>query len=270
MPKGMKFQFKADLNTRQTLRMFSQGGVDYRYAAMRRYLSLYGAERMLEGVKAKIPGGPSYTQYVQSLYIGESGSTDFPVFSIFAEESAEEAVEAETDALYLKPANPNARLDPAVRILIKYQPWTADTLPFDPPSNKVRLIARKVNKGEIDKIRTARESNRVQWTKELAEYNVRVKPKGSVSPNTGAVQDMAFTALRLEYGLGRTKAVPHWRPALRDTKKLITELFEKSDILGRALFDWSYVGWKSWRNLSAPSVPLKRVAELSAFQDKIR
>lgn len=270
MAKGLTFQFKADLNTRQTMRMFSQGQVQRRYAAMRRYLNMYAAERMLEEVKFRIPGGPSYTQYVQSLYVGESGTTDYPVFSVLADEPAAEAVQTDRDVIYLKPTNPNARLDPAIRVLIQNQPWTSDTLPFDPPSAKVRLVARKVTSAEVDRVRTAREKSRVEWTKELATYNVRVKPKGEIPKDTKAVQDLSFTALRLEYGLGNTKAVPHWRPALRETKQLVSDIFAKSDIFGRTLFDWKFKGWKSWRNLSAPVVPSKRVSALTSFQDKIR
>ena len=215
-----------DMNARMTMDMIEKGFLRLRQEAVQRYVVYNAAKIMLEEVISRIPTGADYASYRSSLRLVQSGVVN-PVFAVAAEPAKVEEVDGSREVIYFEPKNAR-KPHPAVKLLMQYQPWTADTLPFKPPTSIALISKRKVS------------------------------------------TDLAYTALRLEYGLGGSRSVAHWRPALVATQQRVAALFESDDQLARAMLDWDFDGWKAWRNLSAPPVPGTDIDSFEEFQDKIR
>jgi hypothetical protein len=122
-----------------------------------------------------------------------------------------------------------------------------------------------VSTREVEGVREKLQKSRPEWSKAFKDEGVKIDPSTKVKATT----DLAYTALRLEYGLGGSRSVAHWRPAIVATKQRVAALFE-SEVVGRAMLDWDFDGWKSWRNLSAAVVPGTEIDSFEEFQDKIR
>lgn len=262
-------EIRPDADARFTLEMIQRGFLNLRLKAIKRYVTHYAAQQMLEAVKSKIPNGKQYAAYRDSLYLAQSGLPSSPVFSVAANIPRQEEIQKDTDILYIKPARKRGKVATEVAILMKYQPWTKDTLPFDVTPSQGKLLFRRVSAREVGAIAKAREADKPKWQQELSQIGIRPEPKKDRVPaSTKATPDMAYLALRLEFGLGGTRAVAHWRPAIVTVRQRVTSMF-KSGLLAKALLDWKNDDWRSWRNLSAPVVPSNKVADYRDFEDKI-
>lgn len=265
MTSGFQLDIKADLDTEDFFRMLRQGQLDARRKAVMRYITHTATKTVLDTVQSKIPSGPSYNTYRRSLKLVQFPTTD-PVFAIIAESKAE-PVDSSRDVLYIRERNTGRRTPPEVKLLLQYQPWTADTLPLPPPTKFVEVIKRRVSEREVELVRKNVESKRREWTAAFTKAGVRL-PQGPVA-DSKAVPDIAYTAIRLEYGLGGSRAVAHWRPALASVRQQVTKIFSDEEV-GRALLDWSFSGWKRWRTLSEEFVPATVIESFDQFQDKLR
>lgn len=253
-----------DMNARMTMDMIEQGFLQLRSEAVQRYVVYNAAKIMLEEVVSRIPTGADYASYRSSLRMVQSGVVN-PVFAVAAEPAKVEEVDGAHEVIYFKPKNAR-KPHPAVKLLMQYQPWTADTLPFKPPASIALTSKRKVSAREVDGLREKLLKSRPEWTKAFKAEGVKIAPPAKTEAST----DLAYTALRLEYGLGGSRSVAHWRPALVATQQRVAALFESDDQLARAMLDWDFDGWKAWRNLSAPAVPGTDIESFEEFQDKIR
>jgi hypothetical protein len=252
-----------DMATRMTLAMIEQGFLKLRAEAIQRYIVYNAAKIMLEEVVSRIPTGADYAAYRSSLRLVQSGVVN-PVFAVASEPTKAEEVDGARDVLYFKPKNAR-KPHPVVKLLMRYQPWTSDTLPFKPPTSIATTTKRKVSTREVEGVREKLQKSRPEWSKAFKDEGVKIDPSTKVKATT----DLAYTALRLEYGLGGSRSVAHWRPAIVATKQRVAALFE-SEVVGRAMLDWDFDGWKSWRNLSAAVVPGTEIDSFEEFQDKIR
>ena len=266
---GFEFTFRPDMNLLQTILMFRGGFAPRRVAALERYMAYTAAQTMLKNVTAKIPQTPDYKAYRESLKVSQSGVPSSPIFSVDSVEPKAEEVEKDTDLLFFK-VKGKGRLDPGLKVLLEYQPWTQDTLPFTPPLNKAELKKRKVSKQTVIEVAQARAKDRPEWSRKLSEAGIRVdKSKAATLPDKAtAVPDLMYTALRLEFGLGGAKAVAHWRPALQTTQTQMVKLFEGSD-LGRVLLGWKDSRWQKWRDLKADPTTATAAGSYAGFQSKI-
>ena len=253
---------------KRTLLLFEQHMLKLRAAAIQRRVIYETASQTLKEVQSRIPDNLDYKPYKDALKLVQSGERRNPIFAVYAVPAAA-PIKAETDLIYFKLRKRNGRVDPVAAVLIKYQPWTAHTLPFDLPEKVATVVTRKVTKRELLQVETARNADRKQVEVELTQLGVQPKAQQTDIPEKmSAVPDLTYTALRLEYGLGKTKAVAHWRPAIREAKAFAEKLFDTEDT-GNALLDWKDHTWRKWRNLSADAVPTKDIAALSDFQDKV-
>lgn len=264
MPKpSIDINIGPDMGTRMTLAMIEQGFLTLRAEAIQRYIVHNAAQIMLEEVVSRIPTGADYAAYRSSLRLVQSGVVN-PVFAVASEPTKAEEIDGARDVLYFKPKN-ERKPHPVVKLLMQYQPWTADTLPFKPPTSIATVTKRRVSTREVEGVREKLLKSRPDWSKAFKDEGVKVDPPTKFKATT----DLSYTALRLEYGLGGSRSVAHWRPAIVATKQRVAALFE-SDVVGRAMLDWDFDGWKSWRNLSSPAVPGTEIDSFEEFQDKIR
>lgn len=263
--KGAKLDVHMNLNLSQTLDMMQNDILDRGNAVMR-YISFNAAQTLLEEVTAKIPNLPEYDAYKRALKVVQSGSPENPVFSV-AGESQAQPVEAKKDIILFKPKKVGGRIDPIVAVLVANQPWTADTLPFQPPTKHATMQTRQVTADEVKRVEKARNTTRQTWERDLQKLGVRPKPKAEME-TMEATPDIMYTALRLEFGLGRTKAVAHWRPAVRTTLDRVNEMFASKKV-SRAMTDWKFTEWRKWRTLGAETVSTSDLKGSAEFQSKV-
>lgn len=133
------------------------------------------------------------------------------------------SLKSDATLLYVK-AKAHVR-DPksAVRILERYSPWTVGTLPFYPDRKRAVVVSQRSNEGEVQRVARQRARDRRHWRRELVRAGVRVTSKQQeikIPRRAKAMPDVAFEGLRLEFGIGGTRAVPHWRPAIRRMMKI--------------------------------------------------
>lgn len=248
------------------VRMFQQDVLAERSEMVMRYITHGAASAMLEDVKSKIPSGPTYNTYKNALRLVQVPTKE-PVFGIMADSPQKESSDNARDIIYFKLKNNGRRTPPEVKILLEYQPWTVDTLPIKPPEKYVEAQKRRVSEREVELVRKAINDKRRDWTEALTKLRIRIEPMAPA--DTDAVPDVAYTALRLEYGLGGSRAVAHWRPALASVQQRVAQLF-LDDKVGKALMDPEDEDWKKWRSLSEEHVPATVIESFGQFQDKIR
>lgn len=266
--KGIKVEVRPDMAFTRTVLLLRHGLVKLRLDAIKRYIAHSTATNMLKTLVDKIPSTKEYDTYRNSLKIVQSGEARNPIFAV-ASESDNAPIEEETDLIYFKPVKKKGKLDPLVEILMEFQPWTMRTLPFDVSDLKATMQTRRVTKRELLHVESVRKNNEQLVSQKLSEAGVKPPPKKADIPKeASAVPDLTYTALRLEFGLGRTKAVAHWRPAVQQASGYATSIFE-TDEVANALLDWKSSSWVKWRNLSADAVPTKAISAMGAFQTKV-
>lgn len=263
----LEFKFKASMDFQQTLNLFEMHMVERRVSAIQKYLSYTAAQTMLEAVKGKIPDKPQFSNYRDALQVVQSGNPSNPSFTVFGESKKKQAADQKTDILLFKRINKRRPLPPEIQILMAYQPWTPDTLPFDVDTKFAQVIIRKTSAREAQAVRKARTDDKPRWQQALNKLGIQTISKKLDKPVEG-VEDVAYTALRLEYGLGGTAGVAHWRPAMKTVEQRVKSICKSNELVG-ALLDWRDNSWKTWANLSAPNVSSSSVASSTAFEDKL-
>lgn len=238
-----------------------------RTRAVMRYVTEASARTMLTETTSRVPSGPTYNSYKKSLKLVQIADQN-PVFAVYGDSPEATVVDKSRDILIFRERNTGRRRDKGLEVLLRYQPWTADTLPYQPPSNQVEMRTRRVSEREVELVRKNIEAKRRDWTEDFARARVKVS-SGNAVTDQKASSDLAYTALRLEYGLGGSRAVAHWRPALVAVKTQVERMFRRDDLLGRAMADWRYTGWKKWRSLSAELLPATVLDSIEPFQRKI-
>lgn len=264
---SLEFKFRASKGYDRMAGLFEHKLVELRYAAIRKYLAHEAAQTMLAAVREKIPQKPQFSTYRDALQVVQSGPPDNPVFSVYAKPSKQQPVEEEKDILFLKLTQKRRPTPPEILVLMAHQPWTQDTLPFDVDKKFAKLIIRKTSAREVAAVRKARQEDKPKWQQSLNRLGIQAVPKKLDKPVQGT-EDVAYTALRLEFGLGGTQPVAHWRPAMKTVEQRVQQI-AKSGILVRALADWRFSGWQKWADITAPVVSSKAVAASRAFEDKL-
>jgi len=114
-----------------------------------------------------------------------------------------------------------------------------------------RLVARhKRERGEL--------------VEQLEALEIQVRPVGATAPPHPVMQDIAFEALRHEFGIGMV-AVPHFRPMQR---KMVASGAEKVIArLAPTLQDPKNKAWRSERRL--PVVQGADMENIGAFQSEV-
>lgn len=152
----------------------------------------------------------------------------------------------------------------AAVVLERNNPWTMDTLPYEPRKDEASIRARRIDEGLVKKVEEERKADKARVISELRSLGVPIRATGKVLLERRVSRDIAFEVLRREKGIGMPGKA-HWRPAVR---AIYTQHFKKAmEELGLWMVDPENGQWKERRNLP-PEVAsvLKRVQE---FQDRI-
>jgi len=169
------------------------------------------AASVLEHIRSKLPRG----EYRDSLELVEVGKGTYAIRASGGGKKVSE-VDSSSTILYVRPKTRRVlRLSPEIGVLARFSPWTMDTLPFFPDRRKATVVSRKVRRSELDHVIEDRKRDEPVWKSELQALGIRPEVELVVGPKARVLPDVAFEALRMEFGLGGKDSVAHWRPALR-------------------------------------------------------
>lgn len=235
------------------------------------------ATAMKDLVAGRIPTKDDYATYADSLEVVRVAGVspeDGVAFAIRVKPRARRVrqVDSKKVVLYIRPRRRLARTPPQIEILEKYNPWTLDTLPFMPKKREALVIMRRVNGREVTKIAEQRKRDKSEWRKDLSRVGVLPAQKGT-QPKLGrhakAVPDVAFEALRLEFGLG-VQPKPHWRPALRQfLPSGFQGMLRKMPGLKAALTKPNFYGWRKWPPKTRNRIRVQDATSFMPFQKKL-
>ena len=227
-----------------------------RTSALRKRLAYEAAMKTRAGLLEKIPSGPQWKAYRESLIVSEvttGGDTHaYAVRSNPASRAVSE-VDAPFTVLYVRVKPRTKKPKESIQILEKYNPWTLDTLPFTPESTDALIIQRKSTERMVGQVKMARRKDRHKWRAELSGVGVRVqtvRPAQKKTPRV--VSDVAHEAFRLEFGLG-VKPEPHWRPTLNDLKTVGVRRIARNPKIRMLFTNPSFTGWKRWEKIQTAS-----------------
>lgn len=173
------------------------------------------------------------------------------------------SVDVQRTVLYIRPeVRGGEAVSEAAVILSRQNPWTMDTLPYEPSRQEASILSRRVSEREARKIEEERRRDRRAVVIELkdAGYGDQLRPEGKVLLSRKVSRDLAFEVLRAEFGNG-TDGHPkaHWRPPLSKVTGVITRKHFKD------LIDWLAVPDDS-RYLRAKEPDPERGSVLKSIQ----
>jgi hypothetical protein len=142
-----------------------------------------------------------------------------------------------------------------------------------PNKSDARLVYRRVNEREVVAIEKARKKDQPLWKRALAKINKQDTSSNKQNKlpigKARGVSDLMFTALRTEFGQGGTKALPHWRPAIRDLKNRgIRQMMKDRDFV-KALTDPGFQSWLRWPTKTRKRISAKVAQGFIPFQKKL-
>lgn len=270
----MKAEFKYSKEGEQTVELV-QDWAD-RIPRLRAMVAFTAARTAEMEIRSAVPSDKALASYRRTIELAEiiglpPGESGYAVHVPFKRISVGEVDKSKT-VLYVRPRRKTGKVPPEVRILECYSPWTVDTLPFVPRQSDALVVSRQVNEREVTKIAKDRKKDRPRWRAELMRVGGREEKKSArmaATKKMKAVPDTAFEALRLEFGLGGTKAKPHWRPALQKVRAGVPGLASRMKSLTDTMTTLSYRGWMHW-----PPEVAKKIREIDAreyvpFQEKL-
>jgi len=170
----------------------------------------------------------SYSGLRGALRLGRVNASKGAVgYGVYADSSGMKKTKArkvdpQTGVFYIRPKKGKlVRVPEKIRILQQFSPWTLDSMPFFPTKREGSVITRKVSEKEVLKVKELRELDRPKWQPLLVKEGIRISKNQTIRlpPRAEVVEDVAFQALRLEFGGGDRAAKPIWRPVIRSLAK---------------------------------------------------
>lgn len=167
--------------------------------------------------------------------------------------------------LYVEPKIVAGVSDESAVVLSRENPWTPNTLPFEPSKNIAKVISRQVKSLEVERREAELKKVLPAVKAELKELGVAIRQKPQPVKRK-VIRDYAFEIIRHEFSVPPVSGKAHWRPALRKIPG------QFAPIAFRKLYDWfadpTNRDWKS----SAGSAPPARgsvVKRIQRFQEMV-
>lgn len=272
--KGVKFFVRITRGTKKTLKAILE--IQKRMAAIRRMTPYLAAQMTAFGVQGRIPRSPDWNAYQKSVKLVREGPAraDNPTFVAYAKPTRLKNRDIDTarSVLYVRAKKTVlGKVPKEVLVLAKFNPWTADTLPFSPKKNQAVIVVRKAKKREVQSVAEKRKKDEPEWRKELNALGIREIRKQPKIPElkTKIISDLAFDALRLEFGLGGTKPVPHWRPAIKESLSYVKRLYRHRSFFTRTMSDPSYQAWRKWPPKVGSTIKIDELKSLMKFSKRL-
>jgi hypothetical protein len=265
--KGFQVSIKENRSSKNLSKVMNQWPA--RSAHLQKLLPYLAAEYVLEKINDNLPKGSDYDAYRSSLEVVQVVGLPRGMggYAIRVNKRARKVREVDVPLtiVYVRANRKLRRIPKAIKILEKYSPWTVQTLPFQPKRSEALVISRRVSRREVEKVGKARLKDRPAWRKALDKTGRREISKDkqlNIPKKVNALPDVAFEAIRLEFGAGGMKAQPHWKPALRELVSTGMKHMLRSDHrIKRSYLSAGYTQWKHW----PPRKHKIRLLELKTF-----
>lgn len=275
MTRDFSFIVKPDRRGKKIDRLLPQW--EERTERFHRYLPYLAAKYVLGELLELIPKTEEWAPYRASLEIAKVSGTPRDIVAFALRSNVRDRrvrqVDAPKTVLYIRSKNRLRRVKPEIEILEKYSPWTLQTLPFMPKRGDALVITRRVSKREVTEIEKKRTKDRPKWRRELDQSGHREVKKDNklkLPKKAQMIPDVAFEALRLEFGLGGVKGKPHWRPSIRRLKTTgFKSILRRDRHLKQAFTDPNYRGWKRWPPRTRHKVRIGEARNYLPFQKKL-
>lgn len=175
------------------------------------------------------------------------------------------SVDVQRTVLYVRPkVIRGLAVSVAAVILERNNPWTMDTLPYEPQRREATVVSRRVSEKDVRRIETERRQNIRDVVVELRRAGAQIRPKGKVLLERRVSRDLAFEVLRREKGIGGPGKA-HWRPAVH---AVYTQHFKNAmEKLGVWMSDPDNNKWKEDKNF--PEEETSMIERVQEFQDRI-
>lgn len=238
------------------------------------YFAYVAASQSLARIKSKMPSKAEWKRYKHALHVTRvSGVSAYAIKAETKRGGRGRQREPAKEVVYVRATKRRKRRDRTVTVLEKYNPWTWDTLPFTPGRSDAVIVTRRVREREMTKVAEARKGDKRKWQKELSAAGARVRKRNLANvkvPKRKAkvVPDLAFEALRLEFGLGGSESKAHWRPGIRGFLKSLPRIGRRKEII-RTFTDPKYSGWKMWPPKAKGQVNVGEARKFAPFQKRL-
>lgn len=233
---------------------------DERIVRGRFLVCLEAAEIMRSKIRALAPeiNGERYAQDLEVVVV-EGAEMDEAVAVVYPQQARtlEGEQEDENTALFV---SSKKRSPPYVGVLARNSPWTPGLLPTSLSSREATVVSRRVSQGEIQRITSRIMRNRSSIERQLRTSGLRgakITQDSESSNGTEVVDDLAYSVLRLEFGI-KASAHPHWRPGLKEIESSLQSL-------GKKFITYVQTGKESV--FSIPRHGSVTAADLDAIQD---
>jgi len=143
-----------------------------------------------------------------------------------------QSIDVSRTVLYVRPRMVGGEVvSEAAVVLARANPWTMDTMPYEPDRREASILSRRVTEREVQPIESARRRELPKITDELRNLGVQMRPKGKVLLSRRVSRDIAFEIVRREFGYPPMAGVAHWRPSIHMLPKMSEKVFKE-------LFGW--------------------------------
>ena len=273
----LKLAFELNESSKQVMEMV-QKELLKRLEKLQQQTTYKSAEYILDRLLLTIPATDEYALYRKSLELVRitgmpKGTCGYSV-RVPTRNKKIKGVDADRSLLYVKARKTLSRIRPAIKVLVDGSPWTVDTLPFWPAKKEAKVIVRKVRSQEVKKIsKKLKRTAKLTWKKELTRAGVKSRAKGAplkIPKGAKIIPDLAFQAIRLEFGQGGVKPKPHWRPAIRS---LVTERLPRmgnGPQFRKVLLAPTSKEWKNWPTRTKSSISDRIAASYIPFMKRLR
>lgn len=237
----MKFTVRAMPQNRRVMRLVTE--LDDRIAGIVREFPGRIADAMLLEVMAKAPKGKvaRYPSMLETRRFKVPGVDAASGVVGMIRATKLKPKEAKDTVLYVHPRKIDGAADPAAMILAEHNPWTMETLPYEPSKRAANIVARKVRPSQATRVAAERRAEAKGVQQRLLEAGVKAARKHPALIERTVTPDVAMQVLRMEFGLDGPDQ-SHWRPALRAVRRTHTKRILKS--LGRWLWVPSELRWR--------------------------
>lgn len=271
----LEFDISLDRKSKAVQKLVKEWNV--RFDRFKKLVPHLAAKYVRKQILEKTPKTEEWAPYRNSLEIGRVAGTPAGVSAAILRSNVRHRrvrrLDGPKTVLYVQPKRQLRRVRPEIQILQKYSPWTLQTLPYMPKRSEAVVISRKVSKREVAYVAKARQKDRKLWRRALDKAGKREVQKGRkslLSKSIKTIPDIAFEALRLEFGWGGVKPTPHWRPAIR---RLITigfkAMLRREPKLKRALTQLRFREWKKWPPKTRHKIRMSEIRNYLPFQRKL-
>jgi hypothetical protein len=164
-------------------------------------------------------------------------------------------------------------VDPEIRVLIKYNPWTMETLPFIPDKRQAQVVSKKATRKEVIEAAKRVNAKRSQWQMELTRYGIKPVARSNritFSKATQNLPNLILRALQTEFGLGKDRPKPIWHYALGQLKTSgIHSLVKQKKYWVFPLTEASDKVWKKWPPKTRHLISSSEAQKYVGFERKL-